>query len=78
MLISMADEDQDEKINWHEFLDTGIRMIKIIYARNQLKNRSDAHEPNTQALQMIYEREIRLITSLLKQRFMSYDKEKTG
>ena len=78
MLISMADEDQNEKINWHEFLETGIRMIKIIYARNQLKNGSTPNEPNTQALKMVYEREIKLITSLLKQRFMSYDKEKTG
>jgi len=46
MLISMADEDKNEKINWHEFLEVGIRMIKIIYARNQLKVKSAAHDPN--------------------------------
>jgi Ca2+-binding EF-hand superfamily protein len=34
MLISVADENHDEKIEWREFLPVGIKMIKTIYSRN--------------------------------------------
>ena len=73
MLISMADEDESEHIDWHEFLDVGIRMIKIIYARNQIKAISDPMQPNQQALNLVYNPEIKLDTNLLKQRFLSVD-----
>lgn len=76
MLISMADEDRDEQIDWNEFLDTGIRMIKLIYARNQAKQHVDhiSHE----ALTMIYDEEIKMVNGLLFKQFRAYDAVKLG
>jgi len=34
MLISMADEDENELIDWRNFLTIGIQMIKTMYSRN--------------------------------------------
>jgi len=37
MLIALADEDQDERISWEEFIPIGIEAIKNFYTRNIAK-----------------------------------------
>lgn len=39
MMIALADEDQDELIDWEEFIPIGINAIKNIYTRNIMKKR---------------------------------------
>ena len=34
MMIALADENEDELINWEEFIPIGINAIKNIYTRN--------------------------------------------
>lgn len=41
MLIALADEDEDEMINWREFIPIGIEAIRTFYCRNLLKAKSD-------------------------------------
>ena len=40
MLIALADEDNDEKISWQEFIPIGIDAIKTFYSRNMAKKRA--------------------------------------
>jgi len=35
-LISLADENEDGKINWEEFVPIGIEAIKTFFARNKV------------------------------------------
>jgi hypothetical protein len=34
MMVALADENEDESIDWREFVDIGVQAIKTIYARN--------------------------------------------
>jgi Ca2+-binding EF-hand superfamily protein len=40
MLIALADEDENERINWKEFIPIGIDAIKTFYMRNISKKGS--------------------------------------
>lgn len=40
MLIALADEDEDEKISWEEFIPIGIDAIKTFYVRNICKKKT--------------------------------------
>jgi len=40
MLIALADEDENETINWKEFIPIGIDAIKTFYMRN-IKKKGD-------------------------------------
>ena len=42
MLIAYADENQDEKINWKEFIPIGIEAIKTFYSRNIQKRAQES------------------------------------
>ena len=42
MLIALADEDNDEKITWSEFIPIGIEAIKTFYTRNIVKKRAES------------------------------------
>lgn len=37
MLIALADEDHDERIDWQEFIPIGIDAIRTFYTRNMMK-----------------------------------------
>jgi hypothetical protein len=39
MMIALADENQDQLIDWEEFIPIGINAIKNIYTRNIIKKR---------------------------------------
>jgi Ca2+-binding EF-hand superfamily protein len=40
MMIALADEDDDERISWEEFIPIGIEAIKNFYTRNIMKKKA--------------------------------------
>lgn len=59
MLIALADEDEDEKISWQEFIPIGIDAIKCFYMRNVSKKQADKMKhPDPNALKLVYWGEI--------------------
>ena len=42
VMISLADEDEDELISWEEFIPIGIEAIKNFYTRNIMKEKAEA------------------------------------
>lgn len=78
MLVSMADEDQDELIDWQEFLPIGIRIIRTIYKRN-LSGQFDAIQPDHEkAVKLVHCDEVARTNTLLCYDFKKADTAKTG
>ena len=73
----MADEDQDEKIDWREFLDIGIKMIKTIYSRN-IARQNYEHTHIDKSLEVIFSDEIKRTSNLLNYKFRKVDYAKNG
>lgn len=49
MLIALADEDENERISWRDFIPIGIDAIKTFYMRNMAEknvNKIKPTEPN--------------------------------
>jgi hypothetical protein len=44
MMIALADENGDGKIEWEEFIPVGIEAIKTFYSRNKVLQRMKANE----------------------------------
>jgi len=40
-MIALADEDEDERISWEEFIPIGIDAIKNFYTRNIVKKKAE-------------------------------------
>jgi hypothetical protein len=54
LLIALADEDDDEKISWKEFINIGIEAIKTFYTRNIAKKHAEKiSNPDPSALKMV-------------------------
>lgn len=52
MMVAMADErEEDEKINWRDFIPIGLHLIRSMYRRN-LSGNNKPVEPD--ALQTVY------------------------
>jgi len=66
-LIALADENNDELIDWEEFVPVGIESIKTFFARNKALQRAKAHERelNKEALQLVYQDEINKSNEIL-------------
>ena len=79
-LIALADENEDGKINWEEFIPVGIEGIKTFYARNKAlqKAKEDEKEIEKEALTIIYTEEIRKTFEILQKDFNSADIKKEG
>jgi Ca2+-binding EF-hand superfamily protein len=79
MLIALADEDQDEKISWSEFIPIGIDAIKTFYMRNiTKKDASKKSQPDPESLKMVYWDEIQKCNKLLSYKFNEVDTIKDG
>ena len=79
MLIALADEDQDELINWNEFIPIGIDAIKTFYSRNIVKKQAEKMKhPNPDALKLVYWDEIQKTYQLLCYFFEQVDTIKDG
>lgn len=75
MLIALADEDDDEMIDWKYFLPIGLEAIRTFYARNlSLKFQEQTH-PSPEALKAIYLDEIKQVYKLLSQDFNRTEKD---
>jgi hypothetical protein len=79
MLIALADENKDEKINWKEFIDIGIEAIKTFYSRNIAKKKAEKMQnPEPSALKLVLWDEIMHTYKLLTYKFMAADKVEDG
>jgi Ca2+-binding EF-hand superfamily protein len=66
MLIALADENEDELINWQEFIPIGIEAIRTFYMRNIVKEQADQQiQPDPEALKLVYWDEILKVNKLL-------------
>ena len=79
MLISLADENADELIDWNEFIPIGIEAIRNFYSRNIAKKKAEIMtHPEPEALKMVYWEEINNTYTLLKYKFNEADEIKDG
>jgi len=79
MLIALADEDQDEKITWAEFIPIGIDAIRTFYMRNIAKKVADKNaQPQPEALKLVYWAEIEKCYKILSYKFNEVDIIKDG
>lgn len=80
MLIALADEDQDEMIDWKEFIPIGIEAIRTFYCRNLLKAKADykLSHPDPEALKLVYWKEIEKVSTLLNYKFNEVDTVSDG
>lgn len=79
MLIALADENQDELINWQEFIPIGIEAIKTFFVRKLAKKSAEKMKhPNPNALKLVYWEEIENTYRLLKHKFNTADTGKDG
>lgn len=79
-LISLADENNDGKINWEEFVPIGIEAIKTFFARNKViqKKKKQNFDLNKKALENIYMDEIVKADEILSKKFKLIDEEEKG
>lgn len=79
-LIALADENENEQIEWEEFIPVGIDSIKTFFARNKALQRAKAYERelNKEALQLIYQDEIKKTNEILQKKFKQLDEKNTG
>lgn len=75
MLIALADEDENEQIDWKQFIPIGIEAIRTFYTRNIAKQDLDkkAKIPDHNSLRMVYKQEIDKCNKLLSYQFLEYD-----
>ena len=66
-LIALADENQDGKINWEEFIPIGIEAIKTFFSRNKMlqKRKEKNIMLDREAMKHIYMDEIRKSDEIL-------------
>lgn len=79
MLIALADENDDERIDWKEFIPIGIDAIRTFYMRNIAKQgamKMDQQDPD--ALKVIFWSEIEKCYKLLSYKFKEVDTIEDG
>lgn len=76
----MADENQDGKIQYSEFIPIGIDLIKTFIARDKALEMSVNRESevNKEALNLVMWEEINNADALLQRKFVKMDNEVTG
>lgn len=79
-LVALADENNDGKIDWHEFIPVGIESIKTFFSRNKALQRAKTVEKeiNKEALKKVYWNEIVKADEVLQKKFLRFDDQKTG
>lgn len=60
MLIALADEEPNEKIDWKKFIPLSLKTIKIFYQRNPIESGD---------LKKVYEKEIKICYKMLRRKF---------
>jgi Ca2+-binding EF-hand superfamily protein len=79
-LIALADDNNDGKITWEEFIPVAIDAIKTFFARNKALQKVNQKEKEIrkEALQLVYQDEIGKCTNILTKKFKSFDEKNTG
>lgn len=79
-LIALADDNQDGKISWREFIPVGIDCIKTFFSRNKAvqKMKEREREVKREALKLIYQDEIAKCGAIMLRRFKTIDEKNTG
>jgi calmodulin len=79
-LIALADENDDGKITWEEFIPIGIEAIKTFYARNKTlqKMKDFTRDLDKEALESIYYPEINKAWEILEKEFKKQDIQNDG
>lgn len=79
LLIALADENEDEKIDWPEFLSIGIDAVRTFYTRNlQKASAGDTKAPDHESLKALYWDEIMKVDKLLSYKFKEVDEMQNG
>lgn len=79
MMVALADENEDEMIDWDEFIPIGIEAIKTFYTRNIVKKQSEQMtHPDPEALKLVYWDEIMKTYQILQYSFEEVDTVKDG
>ena len=79
-LIALADENEDGKIYWEEFIPIGIDVIKTFYARNKTMQKMETmkEELNKEAMEKLYIDEIKRAWEILEKKFKKQDIKEEG
>jgi Ca2+-binding EF-hand superfamily protein len=79
MLIALADENEDERIDWKEFIPIGLDAIRTFYTRNLQKAAADEMKSaDPDQLKKVYWDEISKTSSLLNYKFKDVDTIEDG
>jgi hypothetical protein len=79
-LIALADDNEDGRISWEEFIPVAIDSIKTFFARNKMlqKMKEKDREIRRDALKLIYNDEIVKCGSVMLRKFKILDEKNTG
>lgn len=79
-LVALADDNDDGKITWEEFIPVAIDCVKTFFARNKVLQKMKEKEKDIrrEALQLIYADEIAKTTAVMNKRFKMIDEKNTG
>lgn len=74
-LLALADENDNGKITWTQFIPVGIKAVQIFLERNAyLATLKDSQkEMHKETLRLVYDFEIKKCNVLLARRFEKYD-----
>jgi Ca2+-binding EF-hand superfamily protein len=79
MLLALADENENGKITWKDFIPHGINAVQVFLERNKQaakKKDDDKVQLKPELLRVLYEGEIKKIDSILRKRFEAFDTDK--
>ena len=79
-MIALADENDDGKISWEEFVPVGIESIKTFFARNAVLQKKKELETQVDeaAMKLIYMDEIKKSDEILQKVFKKIDEKESG
>jgi Ca2+-binding EF-hand superfamily protein len=79
-LIALADDNEDGRISWEEFIPVAIDSIKTFFARNKMlqKMKEKDREIRKDALKLIYHDEIVKCGAVMLRKFKILDEKNTG
>jgi Ca2+-binding EF-hand superfamily protein len=76
ILVSLADEDNNELITWQEFVPTAVEAIKIFYSRNMNRAAQKVLGHDSEAIKQVLWPEIQKVAAILNYGFR--DAPQTG
>lgn len=78
-LLALADENENGKITWRDFIPHGINAIQNFLERNKQSAKKKDEEKlqmKPELLKVLYEHEIKKVTQIMQKRFEAFDTDK--